>query len=244
MYDENDESAEDLEWAQLVEGGLEEYATLGFGHVSPRRAQDVVNNSMLAAGEGRDLKLVTSAMVSGASRRNLIRIAQRRGVYENITLVRVVLSILARVRPTAISSYSVLKEVCQVDKYKEVDQVRVEEVLEDMVAEGWVLKEGMNYRLIDKTLVQGQSSRYARRMKLIAHRTAIHGSLTAFLKGEASANFHVVTFYGTADEFAGMMNFIQLQIVEYHNLHNEQVREIDHESEFKLLIFTRCTKPR
>lgn len=238
--DENDPNHD--EWIFYLEDGLRAAAELAMGHVAVSRAKQVVEDAMVAMGEERDIKQVTSSLLLGGSRRNMVRWAKRDGLEENFTIVKTILFILARLSPRALTPYDILIEVCKEPRYKKVEQIRVEEVLAEIEREGWVLKQGEHYRLVDKTTLHEKASKYSRRRKLMRYREAIHGTMSAYLREEPASDFHFASFRVAPEQFQTWHQSVREHMTSSAEQLGAANKEETNEEEYQVLIFVRKRK--
>ena len=237
MMDDHDNSQD--EWTAYAEAGLRLFSMFAAGYSSAKRVQEIVKQGMVYATRGKDVGQVASAFMLGASRRNLGRLEKKRTLSSDLTLSTAVVLVLAQAHPHTMSAYEVMQAVNKYEHLDDVDQRRIEEVLEWAIQEEWVVKQGRGYRLPDKSYVQRPSSLSSRRNTLASHGIDLLEAIHAYLRGEEAARFHVVRLVTSDAHFLGLMECIHQAILKYAEEHRLDSMEYPDEAKFTLFFLTR-----
>lgn len=241
MIDDQDDFQD--EWVEFVEEGLEKFATYAVGYVSTKRVLEIVKRAMLRAAQDKEMGQVASALMLGASRRNLDRIAKKRTSISTLTLSRAVVMVLARAYPRVMGAYDVMEAVLKYEHLKEADQRRIEEVLNWAINEEWVVKQGSGYQLADESQVHSPSSLSSRRKKLASHGSGVLDAAHSYLKGEPAAGFHVVSVGTSPAKFGRLMEHLHQSVVTFFENNVDSKQESQDEADFNLFFLTR-RKPK
>ena len=227
-------------WEKYLEQLLRHAARTAAGYFSTTRVWQMVHTEMYRTTRERTGKQVTTGVLLAESLRNMVRLSEPSRIYPHIHVVYALIDALYRRRPHGATTSQLFWKLHENTAFADLAEARVEEVLELLETDGWLVRQDKLWHLIDAGYVEGKPNMMSRRERLSTFGVGVMAGLSDYLAGAEGSGFHVVTAVGTRKELEELMERIHSAIVEYHTQTRLNAREESiHEERFSIYIVTR-----